>query len=102
MRRDDIVDSLPHADLLQETADDVMADGGSCVAGPDGEWVLEPVSGTESLSVVEIDHARVLEERHSLDVAGHYSRPDVTRLTVNRKRQTTAEFLDGAGADHDT
>ena len=92
MRRDDIDASLPHADLLIESADDVMADGGSCVAGPDGEWVLAPVTGSESLSVVEIDHSRVLEERHSLDVAGHYSRPDVTRLVVNRKRQTTVEF----------
>ena len=92
MRRDDIDASLPHADLLIESANDVMADGGSCVAGPDGEWVLAPVTGSESLSVVEIDHSRVLEERHSLDVAGHYSRPDVTRLVVNRKRQTTVEF----------
>ena len=96
MRRDDIDASLPHADLLIESADDVMADGGSCVAGPDGEWVLAPVTGSESLSVVEIDHSRGLEERHSLDVAGHYSRPDVTRLVVNRKRQTTAEFSDEA------
>ncbi|MGB5688245.1 MAG: hypothetical protein WBM45_03155, partial [Woeseiaceae bacterium] len=90
---------LPHADLLIESADDVMADGGSCVAGPDGEWILEPVQGSESLSVVEIDHAQVLEERHSLDVVGHYSRPDVTRLVVNRKRQTTAEFSDEESAD---
>jgi len=95
MRRSDIDPSLPHAELLIETADDVMADGGSCVAGPDGKWVLEPVTGSESLSVVEIDHARILEERHSLDVVVHYSRPDVTRLVVNRKRQTTAEFIDG-------
>jgi len=94
MRRDDIDTSLPHADLLIDSADEVMADGGSCVAGPDGEWVLAPVTGAESLSVVEIDHLRVLEERHSLDVVGHYSRPDVTRLVVNRKRQTTAEFTD--------
>ena len=68
--------------------------GGSCVAGPDGDWVLPPVTNRENLEIVEIDHARVLEERHSLDVAGHYSRPDVTRLIVNRKRQTTAEFDD--------
>ena len=94
MRKDDIDSSLPHGDLLISAADAVMANGGSCVAGPDGNWVLEPVSGSELLSVVEIDHARVLEERHSLDVAGHYSRPDVTRLVVNRKRQTTAEFDD--------
>ena len=92
MRREDIDESLPHADLLIESADDIMADGGSCVAGPDGEWVLEPVTGPESLSVVEIDHTLVLEARHSLDVVGHYSRPDVVSLRVNRKRQTTAEF----------
>ena len=94
MRKEDIDSSLPHADLLIGTADDVMANGGSCVAGPDGEWVLEPVTDSESLSVVEIDHERVLEERHSLDVVGHYSRPDVTRLVVSRKRQTTVEFDD--------
>lgn len=94
MRRDDISDDLPHAELLRETADDVMANGGSCVASPTGEWLLEPEIDVESLRVVELEHRVVLEERHSLDVAGHYSRPDVTRLVVNRKRQTTAEFED--------
>ena len=94
MRKSDIGADLPHADLLRESADDLMANGGSCVAGPDGEWLLEPQSDDESLYIVELDHERVLEERHSLDVSGHYSRPDVTRLVVNRKRQTTAEFSD--------
>lgn len=94
MRREDIGDELPHADLLREVADDVMADGGSCLASPTGEWLLEPEVNTESLRIAELQHQRVLEERHSLDVAGHYSRPDVTRLIVNRKRQTTAEFED--------
>ena len=94
MRKSDIGSDLPHAELLSNAADDLMADGGSCVAAPNGEWLLEPQSGDESLYIVELDHARVLEERHSLDVAGHYSRPDVTRLIVNRKRQTTAEFSD--------
>lgn len=92
MRKSDIGPDLPHADVLCSTADGLMADGGSCVAAPNGDWLLEPQSGDESLYIVELDHARVLEERHSLDVAGHYSRPDVTRLIVNRKRQTTAEF----------
>lgn len=94
MRKSDIGADLPHAELLLSVADDLMADGGSCVAAPNGEWLLEPQSGDEALYIVELDHQRVLEERHSLDVAGHYARPDVTRLVVNRKRQTTAEFFD--------
>jgi len=94
MRKSDIGTDLPHAELLRDAADEMMADGGSCVAAPNGEWLLEPQSGDESLYIVELDHEKVLEERHSLDVAGHYSRPDVTRLVVNRKRQTTAEFSD--------
>lgn len=94
MRESDIGADLPVSDLLIDAADDVMANGGSCVAAPNGDWLLEPQAGDESLYIVELDHNKVLEERHSLDVAGHYSRPDVTRLVVNRKRQTTAEFSD--------
>ena len=94
MRREDIGDELPEVEILRSSADDIMADGGSCIASPTGEWLLEPEANIESLRVAEIDHQLVLEERQSLDVAGHYSRPDVTRLIVNRKRQTTAEFTD--------
>jgi nitrilase len=36
----------------------------------------------------------VARERQNFDPAGHYSRPDVTRLKVNRKRQKTVRFED--------
>ena len=94
MRRDDIDASLPEYELLESTADDLMANGGSCVASPDGEWLVEPMTGEEKLTIVELDHARVLEERQNLDVVGHYSRPDVTRLLLDRSRQATLE-IDG-------
>ncbi len=94
MRREDIPDHLPHAGLLKETADDVMADGGSCVAAPNGDWLLEPVTDVECVRTVTIDHAEVRRERQNLDVSGHYSRPDVTRLHVNRQRQSTVKLED--------
>jgi len=95
MRKEDIGDDVPHTELLNDTADDIMADGGSCIASPTGEWLLEPETNVESLRVAELDHRVVLQERQNMDVVGHYSRPDVTRLLVNRKRQSTTSFSEG-------
>lgn len=94
MRRADLGERVPHRERLVDAISEMHANGGSCIAGPDGEWVVEPVTGEERLIVSELDPARVLEERHNFDPAGHYARPDVLRLTVNRIRQTTADYED--------
>lgn len=94
MRRSDIPDSVPGYDELVANAEDVMTDGGSCLALPTGEWLIEPLPAEETVTVATIDHAMVRQERHSLDISGHYSRPDVTRLEVNRERLTTVKFSD--------
>jgi nitrilase len=94
MHRDWIPDSVPRADRIRAAASGWMADGGSCAAGPDGRWLLEPQVGQEGLWCVDLDIAAVARERQNFDPAGHYSRPDVTRLRVNRKRQKTVSFKD--------
>jgi nitrilase len=48
----------------------------------------------EKLIAADIDHKRVREERQNFDPAGHYARPDVLRLTVNRQRQSTLILVD--------
>lgn len=88
----DFPEGTPYRDEIIRNAEDPLTDGGSCVAGPDGEWVLEPVVGEEGLFTAELDYNRVLEERQNFDPSGHYSRPDVTRLTVNRERQSVVKF----------
>jgi nitrilase len=92
MRASDIPAGIPHADLLRDKAPSWMADGGSCIANPDGSWLLEPVTKEECLQIATIDHAKVREERQNFDPAGHYSRPDITQLHVNRERQSTVFF----------
>jgi len=92
MFKSDFPNHTPHLEAILKNAPDTLANGGSCIAGPDGEWIIEPVINKAGLIIQEIDFNRVLEERQNFDPVGHYSRPDVTKLIVNRERQTTVEI----------
>jgi len=92
MSKTDFPKDTPHLEAILKNAPETLANGGSCIAGPDGEWIVAPVLHKEGLIIQTIDFNRVLEERQNFDPVGHYSRPDVTKLTVNRDRQTTVEI----------
>jgi nitrilase len=62
---------------------DVLSGGGSLIVAPGGQVLAGPLQGEEGILTADIDLSRVIEEKHSLDVAGHYARPDVFQLTVN-------------------
>jgi nitrilase len=94
MKKEDFPANTPHLEQLLKSAPEVLANGGSCIAGPDGEWIVPPVLHKEGVIFQELDFNRVYEERQNFDPVGHYSRPDVTQLTVNRERQTTVRFTD--------
>ncbi|WP_203295473.1 carbon-nitrogen hydrolase family protein [Luteirhabdus pelagi] len=95
MNIDDFPQDTPYLEKILENAPKTLANGGSCVAGPDGEWILEPILNKSGNFYVTLDFDRVLEERQNFDPVGHYSRPDVTKLTVNTERQSTVKFKNG-------
>lgn len=94
MKKNDIPSNTPHYDLLMEKLPEELSNGGSCIAGPDGEWITPPVPDTEGIIYGQLNYQRVLQERQNFDPVGHYSRPDVTRIIVNRERQSTVDFED--------
>ena len=94
MQKSNFPKETPHFGKIIKNAPDTLVNGGSCIAGPDGEWILEPVINKEGIFYETLDFSRVLEERQNFDVAGHYSRPDITKLHVNRDRQSTVSFED--------
>jgi nitrilase len=94
MTVEDFPKDTPHLDKILEKAPNILADGGSCIAGPNGEWLVEPVLHEAGNIYYTLDFNKIYEERQNFDPVGHYSRPDVTKLHVNRERQSTIVLKD--------
>jgi predicted amidohydrolase len=79
----------PHPDRVS-SPDQWVLRGGSAIIAPDGEYVARPVFDEPALLVADLDLARVREESMTLDVGGHYARPDCLELRVRRQGRAGA------------
>jgi nitrilase len=66
--------------------------GGSAIVGPLGEVLAGPLRDGEGILTADVDVDRISEGKFDLDVAGHYSRPDVFRLEVNEAKTKSIRF----------
>src|SRR5205085_6000385 len=71
-----------------------LMSGGTAIVTPAGDcgYLAGPVYDGETILYADLDLKRVVEAKHSFDVAGHYARPDVLELRVDRKPR--AQFVD--------
>ncbi|MEQ8770247.1 MAG: carbon-nitrogen hydrolase family protein [Phycisphaerales bacterium] len=94
IRAQDIPAHVPHRDRMVNAEDEIIHNGGSAAANPDGTWLLEPQADEEDVYVVDLDPEFVRRERQNFDPAGHYARPELLRLQIDRRRITSADFTD--------
>jgi nitrilase len=92
----DIPASFPGKAQLYPDADEWINPGDSVVVAPGGKLVAGPLHKERGILYAEMDLERVTTARRTLDIAGHYSRPDIFQLMVNRNPLLPIEFQDGS------
>ena len=87
MSASDIPDDFPEKDELYPDPDAWINPGDSLVVDPLGHIVAGPLHQETGIVYADIDLSAIAAARRSLDVAGHYARPDIFELRVNRGAQ---------------
>jgi nitrilase len=85
LRGSDIPADFPGREQLFPDPGEWLNPGDSVVAAPGGELVAGPLHQEHGLLLAEVEPGRVAAAHRTLDVAGHYSRNDIFRLSINRR-----------------
>ncbi len=70
---------------LHDKPDELVLRGGSCIIAPDGRYVVEPVFDEETIITAQLDLRVIDKEKMTLDVSGHYHRPDIFEFKLRQQ-----------------
>ena len=76
---------------VQCTQGNAPVRGGSAIYGPLGEEIAAPVYGREAVLSAEIDIGAIARGKYDFDAAGHYSRPDIFTLHIDRRPKKSVQ-----------
>jgi len=88
----DIPETFPSRDAVFTNPDTWINSGDSVVVAPGGQLVAGPLRDEYGILYCDLDADASSAVHRTLDVAGHYGRPDVFSLTVDRSPQDPIAF----------
>jgi nitrilase len=74
----------------------IVCRGGACIVNPFGELLAGPLWDREGILTAEVDLREIPKAQYDFDPVGHYSRPDVFALSVNRVERCPVRYEPGA------
>ena len=60
----------------------------TAIIAPDGSDLCEPVKEGEGMAIADLDFNLITKRKRMLDSVGHFSRPDLFELRVDRRSRS--------------
>jgi nitrilase len=89
----DVPDTFPEREKLF-TDDEWINPGDAVVVSPSGSVSAGPLHREKTILYATVDPETARNARRSLDIAGHYGRPDLFRLEIDRRSMPPVMFVD--------